>query len=56
MGGPSLIALFTALEIGGSPSPKVLTPDGSVTLADGSVGLSVSDAARRAAVAQFLGG
>jgi LCP family protein required for cell wall assembly len=56
MGGPTLIALFSALEMGGSPSPKVLTPDGSVTLPDGSVGLSVSDGERRAAVAQFLSG
>jgi LCP family protein required for cell wall assembly len=56
MGGPSLIALFSALEVGGSPSPKILTPDGSVTLPDGSVGLSVSDTERRAAVAQFLSG
>jgi LCP family protein required for cell wall assembly len=56
MSGPSLLALFSALEVGGSPSPKVLTPDGTVTLPDGSVGLSVSDAAKRAAVAQFLKG
>jgi LCP family protein required for cell wall assembly len=56
MGGPTLMALFAALEIGGSPAPKVLTPDGSITLPDGSVGLSVSDATRRAAVQQFLSG
>jgi hypothetical protein len=56
MGGPTLIALFSALEIGGSPSPRVLTPDASVTLPDGSVGLSVSDAERRSAVARFLNG
>ena len=56
MGGPTLLALFSALEVGGSPAPKVLEPDGSVTLADGSVGLSVSEATKQAAVRQFLKG
>jgi LCP family protein required for cell wall assembly len=56
MGGPTLMALFAALEVGGSPAPKLLTPDASVQLPDGSVGLSVSDSARRAAVQQFLSG
>jgi hypothetical protein len=56
MGGPTLLALFAALQAGGSPSPALLTPSGAITLPDGSVGLSVSDAERRAAVARFEGG
>ena len=56
MGGPTLMALFSALEVGGSPAPMVLTPDGSVALPDGSVGLAVSDSERHTAVTQFLNG
>ena len=56
MGGPTLIGLFAGLELGGSPAPKILTPSGTVTLPDGSVGLSVSAGERRAAVARFLNG
>jgi LCP family protein required for cell wall assembly len=56
MGGPTLMALFSALAMGGSPAPKLLTPDAPVQLPGGSVGLSVSDSARRAAVQQFLSG
>jgi LCP family protein required for cell wall assembly len=56
LSGPSLLQLFAALAIGGSTPTRLLTPSGSYTLADGEVGLSVSNAERDAAVAQFLKG
>jgi LCP family protein required for cell wall assembly len=55
MGPVTLMGLFAALATNGSPQTRVLTPDGTTTLADGEVGLTVSDAEKRAAVAQFLG-
>jgi LCP family protein required for cell wall assembly len=54
MGGFSLLGLFASLAINGSPQTRLLTPSGVVTLPDGEVGLQVSDAKRRAAVAQFM--
>jgi LCP family protein required for cell wall assembly len=54
MTGPELLTLFAALATGGSPPTHVLEPSGTVTLAEGAVGLSVSEAERRAAVARFL--
>jgi LCP family protein required for cell wall assembly len=56
MSGPTLLGLFGALAIGGTPRTRVLRPSGSVTLADGEVGLTVSESDRRAAVARFLAG
>jgi LCP family protein required for cell wall assembly len=56
MGGPSLLQLFAGLAMGGSAQTRVLTPSGNITLPDGSSGLSVSSAERRAAAARFLGG
>lgn len=56
MSGPSLLGLFGALAIGGTPPTHVLKPSGSVTLPDGEVGLSVSESERRAAAARFLAG
>jgi hypothetical protein len=56
MNGPQLLGLFGALAIGGTPPTRILRPSGSVTLPDGEVGLSVSEAERRAAAAQFLAG
>jgi LCP family protein required for cell wall assembly len=53
--GPELLTLFSALAIGGTPPTRVLEPSGTITLSDGEVGLSVSEAERRAAVARFLG-
>jgi LCP family protein required for cell wall assembly len=56
MSGPTLLGLFGALTVSGTPPTRVLKPDGSVTLPDGEDGLQVSAAERRAAVAQFMGG
>jgi hypothetical protein len=56
MSGPTLLGLFGALAIGGTPPTRVLKPSGTVTLPDGAEGLTVSEAERRAAVARFLSG
>jgi LCP family protein required for cell wall assembly len=56
MSGPTLLGLFGALAISGTPPTRVLKPTGAVTLPDGELGLSVSTAARRAAVARFIAG
>jgi LCP family protein required for cell wall assembly len=56
MSGPTLLGLFGALAISGTPPTHVLTPTGGVTLPDGEQGLTVSPAARRAAVARFMAG
>jgi LCP family protein required for cell wall assembly len=56
MSGPSLLGLFGALALNGTPPTRVLRPSGSVTLAEGGEGLSVSEAERRAAVARFMAG
>ena len=56
MSGPTLLGLFGALATSGTPPIRVLKPSGTVTLPGGGEGLSVSDAERRAAVAQFMRG
>jgi LCP family protein required for cell wall assembly len=56
MSGPTLLSLFGALAIDGTPPTRILRPDGAVTLPDGESGLSVSEAERRAAAARFLAG
>jgi len=56
MSGPTLLGLFGALAVGGTPPTRLLQPSGTVTLPDGEVGLSVSEASRRAAVARFMSG
>jgi LCP family protein required for cell wall assembly len=56
MSGPTLLGLFGALAIGGTPPTRILRPSGTVALPDGEVGLSVSEAQRRAAAARFLAG
>jgi LCP family protein required for cell wall assembly len=56
MSGPTLLGLFGALAIGGTPPIRVLKPSGATTLPDGEQGLLVSDGERRAAVAQFMRG
>ena len=53
MSGPTLLSLFAALATSGTPPTRILTPSGTVTLPDGEVGLSVSEAERRAAAASF---
>jgi LCP family protein required for cell wall assembly len=56
MSGPTLLQLFGGLAISGTPPTRILKPSGAVTLPDGGDGLTVSEADRRAAVAQFLAG
>jgi LCP family protein required for cell wall assembly len=56
MSGATLLGLFTALATSGTPPTRILEPSGTVTLPDGEVGLSVSEAERRAAVAHFEAG
>jgi LCP family protein required for cell wall assembly len=56
MSGPTLLGLFGALAISGTPPTRVLKPTGAVTLPDGEQGLRVSEAARRVAVARFMAG
>jgi len=56
MSGETLIGLFGALAISGTPPTRVLKPSGNITLPDGEQGLSVSEGERRSAVARFLAG
>jgi LCP family protein required for cell wall assembly len=56
MSGPTLLGLFGALAVGGTPPTRVLEPSGNVTLPDGEEGLTVSESERRAAAARFLAG
>jgi LCP family protein required for cell wall assembly len=56
MSGPTLIGLFGALAISGTPPTRVLKPSGTFTLPEGGQGLTVSAGERRAAVAQFMSG
>jgi LCP family protein required for cell wall assembly len=56
MSGPTLLGLFGALAISGTPPTRVLKPSGSVTLPGGGEGLTVSAGERRAAVARFENG
>jgi LCP family protein required for cell wall assembly len=56
MSGPTLLGLFGALAVGGSPTTRILVPDRAEPSAGGGVGLHVPDAERRAAVRRFLAG
>ncbi len=56
MSGPTLLGLFGALAVGGTPPTRILRPSGAVTLPDGEAGLSVSESERRNAAARFLAG
>jgi LCP family protein required for cell wall assembly len=56
MSGPTLLGMFGALAISGTPPTQVLKPSGAVTLPDGEQGLTVSESERRAAVARFEAG
>ena len=56
MSGPTLLGLFAALAVTGTPPTHVLAPTGSLTLPDGEQGLTVSESARRADVARFMAG
>ncbi len=56
MSGPTLLGLFAALAIAGTPPTQVLKPTGTTTLPGGEAGLTVSEGERRAAVARFMSG
>jgi len=56
MSGPQLLAMFASLAITGTPPTHVLKPTGQTTLPSGEEGLTISEEARRADVAQFMAG
>jgi LCP family protein required for cell wall assembly len=56
MSGETLLALFAGMAISGTPPTRVLEPTGGVVLPGGGDGLTVSEAARRQAVARFMAG
>jgi LCP family protein required for cell wall assembly len=56
MSGPELLAMFTSLAVTGTPPTRVLLPTGQTTLPSGEEGLTISEVARRADVAQFMAG
>jgi LCP family protein required for cell wall assembly len=56
MSGPTLLGLFAALGLSGSPPVHILRPSGNVVLPNGGEALTVDDAEKRREVAQFLKG
>jgi LCP family protein required for cell wall assembly len=56
MSGPELLAMFASLAVTGTPPTHVLKPTGQTTLPSGEEGLTISEEARRADVAQFMAG
>jgi LCP family protein required for cell wall assembly len=56
MGGPTLLSLFAASEIGGSAPVKVLKPSGGETLPNGGAALTVTPSAVQSAVNQLMNG
>jgi LCP family protein required for cell wall assembly len=56
MSGTTLLGMFGGLAVGGTPATRILRPTGEITLPDGEQGLTVSEQAKRAAVAQFMSG
>ena len=56
MGGFSLLSLFAGSVTSGSPPPAVLKPTGGQRLPDGESALTITDAAKRAAVDKFMNG
>jgi LCP family protein required for cell wall assembly len=56
MGGPTLLSLFAASEIGGNAPVDVLKPSGTTTLPDGGSALTVTSSGVRAAVNKLMNG
>jgi LCP family protein required for cell wall assembly len=56
MGGPTLLSLFAASEIGGNAPVDILKPTGGQVLPNGGAALTVSPGAVHAAVAKLLNG
>jgi LCP family protein required for cell wall assembly len=54
MGAVDLSGMFGSMALGGTPPTEVLRPTGATTTAQGGAGLTVSPAARAAAVARFM--
>lgn len=54
LSGESLLALFASLAVEGTPPTKVLEPTGAITLPDGEEGLTISEAAKKRQVAEFM--
>jgi LCP family protein required for cell wall assembly len=56
MAGPTLMGLFAALEMAGTPNPRVLKPSGVETTPGGGQGLLVDPSEKRDEVRRFLAG
>jgi LCP family protein required for cell wall assembly len=56
MSGTELLGMFAALAATGTPPTRVLLPTGQTILPSGEEGLTISEEARRADVAQFMSG
>jgi LCP family protein required for cell wall assembly len=56
MSGPTLLGLFGALAVGGTPPIRVMKPSGIVNVPGVGEGLSISEGERNAAVARFMAG
>jgi LCP family protein required for cell wall assembly len=56
MSGEELFGMFAALAVTGTPPTHVLMPTGQITLPSGEEGLTISESAKRADVAQFMAG
>jgi LCP family protein required for cell wall assembly len=56
MSGPTLLGMFAALAVGGTPPTRVFKHPQPTSVAGVGEGLQISPAERRAAVAQFLAG
>jgi LCP family protein required for cell wall assembly len=56
MSGEELLGMFAALAVTGTPPTHVLLPTGQIILPSGEEGLTISESARRADVAQFMAG
>ncbi len=56
MSGTTLLGVFGALAVNGTPATRILEPSGTITLPDGEVGLSVGEAEWHAAAARFQAG
>lgn len=54
MSGESLLGLFASLAIEGGSPTKVLRPTGVITLASGEEGLTITEAAKRRQVGEFM--
>jgi LCP family protein required for cell wall assembly len=56
MGGPTLLTLFAASELGGNAPVQVLKPTGATTLPDGESALTVTSSGVRSAVSKLMNG